>query len=424
MKGTVLLLFTSLSLPAATVNMTLRQAVDQALNQNPDLVMARLDQQKAELQVRVTRDPFTPKLYVGSGAAYSTGYPQSIGGNPPSIVQARAVMSIYNAPQKYLVAEARENARTAAIDENARRDDVVYRTASMFLDVQRINQTLDLAQKQLESYKKVADVILARVEEGKELPVAGRQANVNISHARQRVEALQLDADYAEASLALVLGMTANDRVHPVAAESTIPAAPANEQEAIDSALSNSKEVKRLESQMLAKTFEVKSFQSARRPVVDLVAQYAMLARYAFQDFFPKFQRNNGQLGVSINVPLLAGSASSAQAYQAEADVMRLRTQVNSTRERIALDTRKGFQDVQRAETARNVAREDLELAREQLSVLLAQMNEGRTGLRQVEEARSTESERWIAFYEAQNTLEKAQLTLLRDTGTIVAALK
>jgi outer membrane protein TolC len=424
MKSTVLLLFTSFTLAGETVNMTLRQAIDRALSQNPDLVMARLDQQKAELQVRVARDPFTPKVYVGSGAAYSTGYPQSIGGNPPSIFQARAVMSIYNAPQKYLVAQARENARTAVIDENAKRDDVAYRTASMYLDVQRITQSLDLAQKQLESNQKVAEIIQARVEEGKDLPVTGREASVHVSHARQRVEALQMDADYAEASLALVLGMTANDRVHPVASESTIPPAAGNEQEAVETALSNSKEIRRLESQMLAKTFEAKSFQSARRPVVDLVAQYALLARYAFEDFFPTFQRHNGQLGVSINLPLLAGSATGAQAYQAEADVAKLRTQVTSTRERITLDTRKSFQDVRRAETARNVAREDLELAREQVSVLLAQMNEGRAALRQVEEVRATESERWIAFFEAQSTVEKAQLDLLRQTGTILAALK
>jgi outer membrane protein len=235
-----------------------------------------------------------------------------------------------------------------------------------------------------------------------------------------------MDADYAEASLAVVLGMTANDRVRPIATEAaTIPPPPQNEQQAIDDALSNSKEIRRLESQMLAKTFEVKSFESVRRPVIDLVAQYALLARYAFQDFFPeKFQRNAAQLGVSISLPVLAGSAPRAQAFQAQADVSKLRTQVNSTRERITLDTRKSYQDVRRAETARNVAREDLELAREQVRILLSQMEEGRSSLRQVEEARSTESERWIAYYEAQNTLEKAQLNLLRQSGTIIAALK
>ena len=424
MKSIFLLLLVTVASRAATVNMTLRQAIDQALSQNPDLVIARLDQQRAELQVRVARDPFTPKVYVGSGAAYSTGYPQSIGGNPPSIIQARAVMSIYNAPQKYLVAQARENARTATIDENAKRDDVVYRTASMYLDVQRLSQSLDLAQKQVESYAKVAEVVQARVNEGRELPIAGKQANFNISRARQRLEGLQMDTEHAEASLALVLGMTANDRVHPISSENTIPAPPIDENAAVDTALGNSKEIRRLQSQMLARTFEAKSFESSRRPVVDLVAQYAMLARYAFQDFFPKFQRNNGQLGVSINLPLLAGSASSAQAYQAEAEVSKLRTQVNSTRERITLDTRKTYQDVKRAETGRNVAREDLELSREQLSVLLAQMNEGRAAVRQVEEARSVESEKWIAFYEAQTALERAELELLRQTGTIMAALK
>ena len=51
------------------------------------------------------------------------------------------------------------------------------------------------------------------------------------------------------------------------------------------------------------------------------------------------------------------------------------------TRERITLETRKGFQDVIRAQTARKVAQEDLDLSREQLSVLLAQMNEGRASV-------------------------------------------
>jgi hypothetical protein len=69
------------------------------------------------------------------------------------------------------------------------------------------------------------------------------------------------------------------------------------------------------------------------------------------------------------------------------------------------------------------VARLDLELMREQLSILLAQMDEGRATLRQVEEARSAETEKWMAFYDAQSLMERAQLTLLKLTGTILAAI-
>ena len=70
------------------------------------------------------------------------------------------------------------------------------------------------------------------------------------------------------------------------------------------------------------------------------------------------------------------------------------------------------------------LAQADLDLARSQLSVLLAQMNEGRASLRQVEEARFNEDEKWIAFYDAQFSSERARLNLLRQTGELMAALK
>ena len=39
--------------------MTLREAIELALKQNPDLMLARLDQLKARQQVTITRDPQT-----------------------------------------------------------------------------------------------------------------------------------------------------------------------------------------------------------------------------------------------------------------------------------------------------------------------------------------------------------------------------
>ena len=59
--------------------MTLRQALDLALAQNPDLMLARLDQQKARHQITIATDPFHPKVFAGSGAAYTTGFPASRG---------------------------------------------------------------------------------------------------------------------------------------------------------------------------------------------------------------------------------------------------------------------------------------------------------------------------------------------------------
>jgi len=57
-----------LVLPAAEVRtMTLGEAVRAALAQNPEIVLARLEEQQSALAVRVARDPFVPKVSVGAG---------------------------------------------------------------------------------------------------------------------------------------------------------------------------------------------------------------------------------------------------------------------------------------------------------------------------------------------------------------------
>src|SRR5215813_3524930 len=87
--------------------MTLRQAVELSLKQNPDIALARLDEEKARQAVRVARDPFTPRITVGSGLAYSNGFPMSIEGSAPSIVQATATQYLFNRQQSFVVAQAK-----------------------------------------------------------------------------------------------------------------------------------------------------------------------------------------------------------------------------------------------------------------------------------------------------------------------------
>ena len=87
--------------------MTLREAVGRAVARNPDITLARLDQENARHGVQVARDPFTPRLTVGSGLAYSNGFPMSIEGSAPSIVQAHATQFLFNRQQSYAVAQAK-----------------------------------------------------------------------------------------------------------------------------------------------------------------------------------------------------------------------------------------------------------------------------------------------------------------------------
>lgn len=424
LKPTFLLCVSAAAAFAEVHPLTLRQAVELALKANPDLVLSRLDQQKADLAIRIAKDPFAPKLYAGSGLAKVWGYPTSIEGSAPSIVQTRTDMALFNRPKTYELARVRETARGAGIDTESKSDQVAYQTATLFLDAQQLDRSKQSLQLEVDSLQRVSTATGVQVEEGRQLAIESKRVAVDVARAGQRLSALSGDLDYSEASLAVVLGFPATDRIQPVQDERAAFEVPANEQAAMELALQNNKDIRKLESQMQAKGFEVKEAEAARLPVIDVVAQYALLAKTNYENFFTRFQRNNGELGVSIQIPLLTGSAAKGLASQAQTDILELRTQMGQIRNRIQLDTQKTYQELQKATSAQEVARLDLDYTREQVSLLLAQLGEGRATQQQVDNARLTEQEKWIAFYDAQHAVENARLDLLRQTGTLLAALR
>jgi outer membrane protein len=383
--ATFLLAFTC-ALRAETHPMTLRQAVETGIRQNPDIALARLDQEKAREQVRIAHDPFIPRVTVGSGLAYSNGFPMSIEGSAPSIVQARASQYIFNRPQSFAVAQAKEDARGASLAVVSKRDEVAYRIATLYLDAERAARIGTLARKDAESQQKVLDTVRAQVAEGRALPLAEKTALYNLAHARQIADGLDDDRATAETALALGLGFPAEDRVRPVEEQRIAPPLPQSEEQAIQSALESNKDLRRLESQIVAKQLERRGERAARLPRVDLVAQYGLFAKFNnYEDYFRKFQRNNGQIGVSFQLPLLAGPGVGAEAAQTQTEISHLKIELSNTRNRLSSDLQQSFREVKKAETASEVSRLDLDVAREQLSVTLAQMQEGRATLRQVE---------------------------------------
>lgn len=412
---------------AETYTLTLKQAVDRAMAQNPDTMMARLDQLKAEQGIRVAKGPFTPTVGVGSGLAYANGFPLSIEGSAPAAFEAKATQDLFNRSQHYTILQAKENARGATIATAEKNDEIAFRVASLYIDALRASKLAESADREIESLGRVYEATQTRVEAGRELPITAQQANVNLLRARQRKASLDTDRDYAERSLAATLGYSVNDLVMPVGgdAEFVPPPVPANEDAAVQSALASSKELQRLQSNSVAKDLEVRSDKAQRLIRVDLVAQYALLTKYShYDEYFAKFQRNNGEIGASIQMPIWVSGAVKAAINQAQTDKLHISAEVEAARSRIALEIHQSYGDVAKSALALQVAQADLDLARAQLSVLLAQMNEGRASMSQIEQARFTEDEKWIALYDAQYTAEKARLNVLRETGDLRAALQ
>jgi outer membrane protein len=415
----------TLCVSAEVRTLTLREALDIALKQNPDVVLARIDQQRARAQVTIDKDPFVPKVFAGSGAAYTNGFPMSIDGSAPALLQAKTQMAIFDRPQSLRAAQANESARGTEIDIGLRQDEVAYRVASLFSDADQASRSLTAVELQLQSLTRVRELTTVRVSEGRELPIESSKANLKVLQAQQRQAELADSIADTETSLAQVLGFDPGDRVQPAQEDRRLTGQLDSEEAAIQQALDSNREIRRLESNLQAKNLEIKSYKAERLPKVNLVAQYALLSRFNNYDkFFPRFQRNNAELGMSFEIPILTGRSGAAYVVQAEGDIEKIRTQIGQTRSRITADLQHAYRDIQRTELAQKYARADLDLARDQLTLDLTRYDEGQITMAQVEASRAAEQEKWIAYYDTQHALEVARLTVLRQTGTLVATLR
>ncbi len=406
-------------------SLTLQQTLELAARQNPDVAIARLDEQRAEQGIKVAQDPFRPKVYGGSGLAYTYGYPNSIDGNAPSLFQLRTDMALYNRPKSYALASAREQARGSQFSSQAKTEDVAYQAADLFLTANQLKQQEQILSTQIPSLQKVIDSTNAAVQEGSQLPLELKRARVNLALSQQRLQAAQLDEDYYQMMLAVALGFPASDRVQPVESDLSVGSAPPTEDEATDMALRNNRELRLMQSNVLAKQLDVRSFKAERLPQLDLVAQYSLFAKYNnYAAYFKEFQSNNYQIGASVRLPILVGSAAKAMALQSYTDMEKIRIQMDQTRNRIIADTRRSYEQYEKAQSIRELSRMQLDLAREELTVLLAQNQEGRTQMAEVEKARLDEADRWMAFYDSETQVTRAKFAILRETGTLLASVQ
>ena len=423
-KTLVTLLLAGAAAPAQEArSLTLAQAVELALRQHPEVALARLEEQKARDGVAEARAPFVPRLSAGSGLAYSSGFPLSIEGSAPSIVQVQGSQFLFNRAQSYRVKEAREMAASTEISTGARADEIAWRVAVTYLDWERAVRAATAAVRQVETLERVQGLVGERVQAGRDLPLELTRARVETARSRARRQEIENQAALLEAALRADLGL-GEERLRPV--ENRAPAPPpASEQAAVEAALAASKEIQRLEAVVRARGYQVEAEKSERYPRADLVAQYALLGRYNnYDDFFRTFERHNGQIGVSLQLPLFARGQIAPRVARARAEAEEAQLRLRAARQSVDLEARRLFRAAAQAGAARELSRLELDLARESLSVALARFDEGRVALRDVEQARAGEAARWESFYDAQTAADKAGLTLLRHTGGLHAALR
>ncbi len=414
--------------------LTLQQAVNRAIENSPDLRAAHAQQEKAHEAYREARAQFVPNLVVGSGLAATRGFPLSIEGSAPSLFQVQSSALLLNLPQRHAITESRQMWRAAESGASARGDEIAWRTASVYLELHKTKRSLEFARREVESATRIEQAVAERVREGRDIPLESTKARLAVARLRQRLTALEGQAAVLETTLRGLTGIPAGEPMETVEIAAPLagqPGAflsgslPLSVEAAVERAMATHAELKRLALEVEARESRVRSERAQRWPQIDLVGQYAVLTRANNYDrFFRDFERHNAQVGMAMRFTVFDGKRIDARVGQAEAGLMQARAELAAARNDLTVETARAFRQAEQSAAAREVARLELDVARESLNIALARFEEGRIPAQELEQARAEESTRWIGFLDAGFQLDRARLDLLRRTGNLLASLR
>jgi outer membrane protein TolC len=399
--------------------LTLKSAVDLAVQNSSEVKLARARVNVAERTAGVNHSVFLPNLFTGSGAAYTNGFPLGA----PQVFNISYVQTVFNAPLRGQYRASEDRAEIQRIEADRVRDAVILRAASSYLELAKVRHSVRLLRQERESASKIAGVTRERAREGLELEVEITRAELTAARIEQRILQLEGREDVLESELRRLTGAPAGQRLE-VEAEDLPPQPEQPTAELVSLAVANSLDLKQAEFERRAREHVLKGERGGFLPTVDFVGQYGIFTKFNnYDQFYSRFERHNVTIGIQARIPIFASHTNSA-VNLARSELTAAEIETRQRRSVLEADVQRQARKSRELDAEREVARLELKLAQENVRVLQAQFDEGRASLRDLEKARLEESDRWRAYLDAGFARQQARLELLRTTGQIAKAFQ
>jgi outer membrane protein TolC len=405
------------------VALTLKRAIDLALQHSADIQVARIQTSIADRAAMITKAQFLPNVYAGSGLGYTYGIPETPGGRAPAIFDVTYTEQVFNEPLRGQGKEQQEQAKAQKIALENVRGMVIVQTASAYLELVKVRHSAELLLKEQESAEKILGVVKEREGEGFELPVEVTRAQLTRAQVAQRLLQLQGREDELQIFLRSECGLAPEQQIE-VTPEELPGVAEQEGANLVAQAMQNNTDLQLAQADVRAKEFRLTGEQRGYWPTLELVSVYSLLGKFNnYALYFNHFQRNNYNLGIQAQVPIFSPTTKASVALAAM-NLQASKASLSSKQNQVSADVRRKTRRVRETEAGKEVARLQLQLVQQDLAQLQARFNEGKVSLQEIERVRLDENEKWMALLDATFSRQQAQLDLLKTAGQLDKVLQ
>ena len=427
----------------AQTQLTLRDAIAAALDKNPAHKAALADRQAAAAGVRESRAVLLPRFSFAEAATRGNDPVFAFGtrlrqqrftaadfalnrlNSPTPIADFSSRFSgqwtLFDSLQNFQQFRRAKLAEQAAQQQLDRADqELVFRTIEAYYAVLRSKREVQVAEASVKTAEAVEQRGRVRVEGGVVVAADLLTAQTQTALRRQELIRARNDSSLARVALALTTGLPADTSLEPVDAltEQTLEDVSAAEWE--ERALAHRPDLERVQTEQAAQQTNVGAAKAAYGPRVNLFGSW--------QTDSPSLGWNGGNNwvgGVEVQIDIFDGGAKRARVAREKATADRVAAMHDLLRDRIRMDVRSAYYDLDAARQQVGVARAAIEQAKESLRINQDRYETGLSTvseLLRVEEAEHrAQTDYWDAVYRVR--VGAARLELAAGTLHIDSAL-
>ncbi len=388
--------------------LTLRHAVELALDRAPQLAAARAAREEGAASSDLARDAFHPYAAFSTTPGYTYGLPGTVAGQVPAIAAVSIRQTIYDVSRRSatLVAQANASALDASLEQSCRAtiEAAVGAYARSYLDGEQV----DAARRRLEAAEAMATRVTALFDAGRRSELDVERATLQAARARQKLLNAESDRDLGELELKRLIGWPGSAPLLLAGdPDAVVPELHATENLAV--VMSKDPELRSLsrEVELLGKSASLESKRWV--PTIEASATYQRLAKFNDYDkYYVTFTPNSAAVGVSIALPLWTGGRSQDGERRARARLERAEADLRTRQSDLEMAVRRAEASVARSIAEKSLSRRARGIASQTRSAEEMFVRDGRSEPVDLDE-------REMALADADEEAAQASLTSLLE---------
>lgn len=342
---------------AQSQQLSLKEAVSLAINNNREVKVARLDVDRSAEQVRIAKSVSLPSAGIGAQVGHYFSAPAffgfdgdshadkvsyaRFGGKDQAIATLSVVQPLINTAARPGIQRSRLEQSASRINVAGREADIAASVKQTYLQLLVLKERINLQQESLNRNQKALEDSRSLLAQGRALRVDTLRAYTSVKNLEPDLLQLSNAIEVGKLQLKTLLGI---DSLRDIQLSDSLALPPARniptEEEVYGEAGKTRADLQVLALQPQINDQQIKLAAAAMKPTVNLVGQYQLQTQVNRFNYFNGYYPSTPFLGAQLVVPIFSGFSNAAKLSQARIEKKQSVIQLSNAYEELKAEVR------------------------------------------------------------------------------------